>query len=247
MKIASYNISGGFYIGNEDTEYLDREAVDNVDNNLLNQIIDTINNEDIDVICFQEIITTDSVGYIKKIVDDTNLKYYKEFELSPCNIVKNTNCGVAILSKYEIVDFVTELFPNPKLAKTTSSGNTYYTFDKGMLCCTLNVDGKLVKVLTHHGFPYRRFNSSAEENTKVFDYFDEFIKLNKPDYITGDFNTEIFMDLMEYTNDNYIKLFNDVTTVDNCKFDNILVKDKNYDTKIVKLLSDHYMIIVEKN
>ena len=30
LKVANFNISGGFYIGNEDNEYLDREAVDKV-------------------------------------------------------------------------------------------------------------------------------------------------------------------------------------------------------------------------
>ena len=35
LKIASYNVSGGFYIGDESTEYLDREASDKIDNRLL--------------------------------------------------------------------------------------------------------------------------------------------------------------------------------------------------------------------
>ena len=72
MKIASYNISGGFYNSNDTTEYLDKEAVENVDNRMLNQIIQIVNNEDIDVICFQEIITTERIQYIKQICDKTN-------------------------------------------------------------------------------------------------------------------------------------------------------------------------------
>ena len=42
LKVANFNICGGFYIGNEDTEYFDREAQDSVDNKLLKQIIDVI-------------------------------------------------------------------------------------------------------------------------------------------------------------------------------------------------------------
>ena len=42
LKIASFNISGGFYIGDESTEYLDREAVSSVDNKLLENIINYI-------------------------------------------------------------------------------------------------------------------------------------------------------------------------------------------------------------
>ena len=39
---------------------------------------------------------------IYKTIVDNKLKYYDSFELSECNIVKNTNCGLAILSKYPI-------------------------------------------------------------------------------------------------------------------------------------------------
>ena len=74
LKIASYNISGGFYNDKDTTEFLDKESAKEVDNKLLNQIIETINKEDIDVICFQEIITTEKVQYIKRISDKTKLK-----------------------------------------------------------------------------------------------------------------------------------------------------------------------------
>ena len=80
LKIANYNISGGFYNNKDQTEYLDKERVDNVDDKLLNQIIETINNENIDVICFEEIITKDRIEYIKRIYDGTNLKNYKFYE-----------------------------------------------------------------------------------------------------------------------------------------------------------------------
>ena len=67
LKIASYNISGGFYNSDDKTEYLDKERAENIDNNMLQQIIETINAEDIDVICFQEIITTERIQYIQSI------------------------------------------------------------------------------------------------------------------------------------------------------------------------------------
>ena len=37
------------------------------------------------------------------------------------------------------------------------------------------VDEKKIKVLNHHGFPYRRFNSTPEDNAKIFNVFDEAI------------------------------------------------------------------------
>ena len=49
MKIATYNISGGFYIGDESTEYLDRAPAENFDNNMLSEVIDAINQKNIDI------------------------------------------------------------------------------------------------------------------------------------------------------------------------------------------------------
>jgi endonuclease/exonuclease/phosphatase family metal-dependent hydrolase len=246
LKVANFNISGGFYIGNEDTEYLDRDAVDSIDNKLMEQIINIINSEQIDVICFQEIITTESIKYIKTIVDQTDLKFYETYELSECNIVKNTNCGLAILSKYPINCIKKDLFPNPNLSKTTSSGNTYYTYDKGYMICEIQKQDKKLKILTHHGFPYRRFNCSPEDNKQVFSFFDNVIDKYSPNIITGDFNAENFMSLMDKTSDKYKRTINNITTVDGKMFDDILLaKDIQFESKIVKLLSDHYVVVTD--
>ena len=244
LKIASYNVSGGFYNDEDKTEYLDKESAINVDDRLLKQIIETINNENIDIICFQEIITTKRIKYIDTIIENTNMKYYDEFELSECNIVKDTDFGLTILSKYPITNTIKNFFPNPNLTKTTESGNTYYLYDKGYMMCNIDINGKSIRVLNHHGFPFRRFNSSPEENPDVFNYFENAIDKYKPDIITGDFNADNFMELMPKVNDNYTRTINDITTTDGKKFDDILIhKDREYKSNIMKLLSDHYLVI----
>ena len=242
MKIASFNISGGYYIGNEDNEYLDRESSNTIDNRLLKQIIEVINNENIDIICFQEIITTKEIKYMDSIIENTELKYYDYYELSPNNLVKDTNSGIAIFSRYPINSIKKELFPNPMLLKTTDSGKTYYTFDKGYMLCEINNK----TILTHHGFPYRRFNSTPEANRDIFSFFDEVIDKYHLDIVTGDFNADDFMTLMPKTNNKYQRTINDITTVDNKKFDDILInKNINYSKKIIKLLSDHFIVMIE--
>ena len=244
LKIASYNISGWFYNDKDKTEYLDKEGVSEVDNRLLKQIIETINNGDIDIICFQEIITTEKVQYIKTISDETNLKNYEYYELSKNNIVKDTNCGIAVLSKYPLEVIKRELFPNPGLTKTTSSGKTYYLFDKGYMVVNILIDDKKIKLLTHHGFPYGTFDSIAEDNMQVFEFFDNKISENKPDIITGDFNVEDMMTLMANTKNDYKRTVDMITTVEGKKLDDILIhKDINYSSNVLKLLSDHFMVI----
>ncbi len=244
LKIASYNISGGFYNIDDKTEYLDKKAVETVDSKLLKQIIETINNNDIDVICFQEIITTERVQYIKSLFDGTNLKYFEIFELSESNIIKNTNCGLAVFSRYPIEVMKKELFPNPELTKTTKSGNTYYSYDKGYMLVKIKINDDIIKLLTHHGFPYGVFDSNPEENANVFMFFDDVIEKYNPDVITGDFNAEDFMSLMNKTANKYFRTINSITTVKGKKQDDILIrKNKKYSSGVLKLLSDHYMVI----
>lgn len=240
LRIASFNISGGFYIGNEDTEYLDRKSSSTIDNRLQDQIVDIINKENIDIICFQEMIIDSK--YMNVIANKTNLKYYDYYELSPNNLVENTNSGIAIFSKYPINTIKKELFPNPRLSKTTDSGNTYYTFDKGYMICEINN----IKILNHHGFPYRRFNSTPEDNLQVFSFFDDVIINNNIDIIIGDFNVEDIMSLLDKTNNIYKRTINDITTVDNKKYDDILVHNNiKYSKEIKRLLSDHFIVIDE--
>lgn len=247
LRVAQFNISGGFYVGDESEEYLEREAATKVDDSLFRETIEIINSEQIDIVCFQEIITNEEVAYIENIMKNTELNYKEIIELSPCNLVKDTDCGLAILSKYPITNMESGLFKNPKLSKTTSSGNTYYTYDKGYLMIEVVVNGEKIKVLTHHGFPFRRFNSTPEANPKVFKEFDSIIKKFEPTVVTGDFNAERFYEMMDYTRENYQKGFDEVTTVDNMKFDNILTLNEKsmINQKTRKTLSDHFMLIAD--
>ena len=246
LIIASYNISGGFYDDNQSVDFFDKDQSDSIDLRLLNDIVKIINDENIDIICFQEIITTKRIDYINKIMEKTNLKYEDHFELSPCHIVENTECGIALLSKYPITNSIKNLFTNPKLSKTTSSGNTYYMFDKGFLMSNININDSNISILTHHGFPFRRFNSTPEANESIFVEFDNYINKLNPTIITGDFNSENFIEMMPYTKINYVKTINEVTTDDGMKFDNILIKNNlSYSSKIIKSLSDHFIVISE--
>lgn len=247
LKIASYNISGGFYVGNEDEEYLDRAAVSSIDNRLLTEIIDTINNEKIDIICLQEVITTESVQYIEKIVAGTELKHYDHITLSPCNIIENTDAGLAILSRYPIDRTIKDFFPNPNIKFTTASGNTYSTYDKGYMIAYIVLDNThKLRIFNHHNFPFRRFGSTAKDNMTVFEHFNEVIFGNEPDIVVGDYNTEDYLELVPELSKNYIRTINAITTVDGKSFDEIMLKkDTHYSSKIIKGLSDHYMVTAE--
>ncbi len=244
IKIANFNISGGIYDNTQNCDYLDKKAAQNYDDKFQKEIIKLINKNQIDVISFQEIITTKSTKYINKIMENTNLKYCSFFELSPCNLVENTNCGIAVLSRYKLSGVKKIMFNNPKLAKTTKTGKTYYTFDKGCLFCIVNAGDKKLRLLTHHGFPYRRFNSTSGQNLQVFKQFDDIIEQCKPDMVTGDFNEQDFMSLMPKFDSKFRRTINAITTDDGMKFDDIcILKSQKAKTKIVESQSDHFMVM----
>lgn len=246
LKVASYNTSCGFYVGEgEKTEFLDRKQVEQIDTKMLKQTIDYINQEDLDIICFQEMVTMENFDYLGSIAKETQLKYYKNFEVSECHIIRDAKLCISIMSKYPIVDTYTGFFPNPNLKMTTTSGNTYSIFDKGYIICDIDINGEIVRVFNHHGYPFRRFNSTARENMVVFEYFDKVIKEHDPDIIFGDFDTEDFMELTPALN-NYVKTTSEATDIDGYKLDNILLRPHIlYTSKVVKLLSDHYLVQCE--
>jgi len=245
IKIATWNISGGVSKETDENVYFDQEKSSEIDESFLNEISRIINEENIDIICFQEIITTERIHYIDKIVEKTNLKNSCSFELSDCNLVKDTNAGIAILSKYPINESSSKLFTNPKLSKTTSSGAIYGTYDKGCLVANIQAGDMVINVITNHGFPFRRFDSTPEAHMDIFAEFYDIIRDYDDMVVTGDFNAENIMKLLPNADEKLTGLFGEVTTTDGKKFDNILIdkKFKMVDKKLVKSTSDHFLCI----
>lgn len=245
MKIISYNTNGG--VKRElTTNPLEMEKQENFSDEILNEIIKVINEEDADVITLQDAITTRDSNFLNRIITETKLQNCRFFELSDCSTVKNTKSGLAILTKHPIINSISKVIPNPKVLKMTEDGKTLYTFDKGIFNCTIMADDKSYNILTHHGYPFNLFNVDAENYQDVFKFLDKEITKIKPEVITGDFNCENYMDFLRVTDMKYFKAFDEVTTIDNQKYDDVLLpKNTNYDKKTIKLSSNHLMLIID--
>jgi len=245
LKIATWNISSGISNDYNDETFFDQGKSSEINETFLNEIIRIVKNEELDIICFQEIITTERINYINKIMKFTNLKYECHFELSECHLVDNTDCGISILSKFPIIEIEKLMFTNPKLSKTTKTGATYYTYDKGCLLAKIMIGDTYVNVITNHGFPFRRFDSKPQEHLNIFNELKQFISRYENVIATGDFNAENVTSFMPDIEHKVKSLFDEVTTTDGKKYDNILI-DKKYnmiDKKIIKSMSDHYLCI----
>ena len=250
MKIATWNISAGINTNDYKGEFFDKEREANIDDRCLNDIAKAINENDIDVIALQEVVTTENFRYMEKLSSKTNLKYYEAFENSPCHLIDNANFGVAILSRYPIKLIKKQFFENPHLTKQTSKG-LYHTHDKGYLAVDILAD-KPFKLLSASLLPFHRFDASILDYKYLFDEFQDFV-LNNKVYALGDFNAiegKVHLQkVFDRIDKEFNFLFDEVTTIDNKKCDNILLS-KNINVKskyIVKNtdISDHYLCVAE--
>ncbi len=127
MRIATWNIG-------EDERNEDGQV--NIES--YKEIVNQIEKEKIDVICFQEAITSPKEkGIIEYIKNNTKLKHIFKYELSESHINKNCKMGIAICSKYEINDIEKFLFDNPNIVYKPNNTTTYYSHDKGFLLCKI--------------------------------------------------------------------------------------------------------------
>lgn len=249
MKIATWNIGSGINTNDYVGEFFDKVPEANPDDKCMQVIAKQIVENNIDVIALQEVITTESFDYIKKLSKLTGLEYYETFENSPSHLIKNTMFGVAILSRYPIEVIRKEFFANPNLTKTTAKG-VYKTHDKGYMLVKILAD-KPFYISNTHFLPFHRFD------TEILDYAESFVAfqedlINYNAIACGDYNVvegaEKLKNLLSKLTD-FEFVFDEISTVDNKRCDNILIP-KKIEKKSQKMIknadsSDHYMCIIE--
>ena len=249
MKIATWNISAGINTNNYKGEFFDKEKELSPDDKCLNAISDIIREHNIDVIAVQEVVTTESFKYMSTLSQKTGLNYYETFENSPCHLIENANFGVAILSRFPIKLIKKQMFENPKLTKQTTKG-LYHTHDKGYLAVEIECDNKF-KVLSASLLPFHRFDRDIVDFKELFNEFQAFVQGNNV-FALGDFNAILGKECLQNVFDkleNYEFLFDEVTTIDNKKCDNIILpKTVNVLDRYVVVrddISDHFLCVAE--
>lgn len=120
-----------------------------------NYIINTIQNENIDIVCLQEaIIKSDFLPSIASYIkENTNLKYIVEYELSDSHINIGSRMGVVICSTFEIDNYKLFKLDNPNFIYSVDEETTYYSHDKGFIIA--NIKG--YNIITGHCLPFHVF------------------------------------------------------------------------------------------
>lgn len=230
FTIASYNVENFFDLKYDKTEY--DEYIPNTKSNWnqttyntkLNNILKTIKDMDKDVIALQEIESDDAFNAISEKLPQYKYTLFKKYETS--------SVGLAILSKYEIVDF--ELLDVK-----------YTKVNRPILKITLNIENNKLILFNNH-WPSKRNaeNQRILYAQKIQDYVKDLD--NEVDYIIlGDLNSNYNEDktfkFLKLNNTYGLTGINDVL---NTKVENDYINKNeilNYEKKV------HYNLWLELN
>ena len=254
MKVATWNINECVGI----TCDLDNQkTVETLNTNNIEEIVKKVNEYDFDVICFQEYPTyiNEKESLTNRLLAETKLKYCETFDTYDSYLFKGGRVGVAIFSKYEIKDSLKILFGNPHMVKHSSSGNTYYSFDKGIIKIVINTGEDDFTIITGHAMAFAPFGKTEFDYPESYKPLEDLIMDCKENnlIVMGDFNTEKPFELMPRINSKVRDVVNGPTTKDyyekrgEVQMDYIMISDRLKEDAKYKIdnFSDHYIICAE--
>ena len=253
LKIATWNISCGIPAEWSLSNGIKKEK-DYRKFGLIDEVINTINDKDIDIIGLQESVAfrNEEKSYAQIISESTNLKYYTEFVVSDCHLLENANIEEAVLSKYPIIKSENIMFENVNLCNTSKDGKTYKLFDDGFIIANIQINNdKSINFITGHSPAFQIFGKKPEEYGYVYKLLEnEAKKCINPDiktFIVGDYNTEELFKMLPYLKNNFKNHIDGATYFEGTSIDYIL-SEKNINcisNEKVENRSDHLLCIAE--
>lgn len=266
FKIIFENISGGFVLASNKHDEMIFSRVS------LREYIDYFKEYQPDILALSEVhMESGKVfkeknkcqsGMIQTISEELNLADYVCFPQSPSHLDTSKFLGLAVLSRFPIVDYKTFLLPNPKLETDKPDGSHWIMFDKGAQKLTLNVRGRHLVVINLHYFPFhhfgRRMNEEAFADIRQSLVDTLMPRDNTPTILVGDFNNkglsleDAFPELFAYNR--FREAVKAETTVVGLRdqFDHILYTPNQLEvehkySRVERNYSDHYAIIAQLN
>lgn len=191
MKVATWNINECVGIT---CDLNNQKTTDTININNIEEIIKKINEYDFDIICFQEypVYINDKISLTDKILKETKLKYYALKDTYSSYLFNGGRVGVAIFSKYNIINTQYTLFGNPHMTKISSKGIKYESFDKAIIKTDIKKDNDYYTVITGHAMAFAPFDKTEFDYPESYKPLEELINNCKNDnlIVMGDFNTE---------------------------------------------------------
>ena len=254
MRIATWNVNE--FVGIT-TDLDNQKTIESINQTNINEMIYIINGNDFDVVCFQEYPAyVDGAEIISKMITkQTYLNYYCTHSTYDSYLFNGGRVGVAIFSKYAISNKELALFGNPDMTKTSLSGVTYHSFDKGIIKATIEMQDKEYTIVTGHAMAFAPFGKTEFDYPESYKPLEDIIKKYSSGnlVVAGDFNTEKLFDLMPDLCDVVKDIINEPTTKEYyekrgaVQMDYILVDKNKYVRNVFKIdnFSDHFVICAE--
>ena len=241
LRVASWNVREGVPLAEELSQREVRA-----------EVVDLLLSYKVDIAALQEVDFDDrSQSFIlSTIINETKLSYSVSNVLSESSFSANGRAGVAIASKFPLVNVRRRNFHNPNLSANLN-GNTIQTHDKGWISATAIFAGLEISALSLHAFPFHLFGRKAHE--EVFrplwsELSTELQHLAKEPLIAcGDFNTPR-RDLVSVGDGPALeRAVIDRPTYGDQAFDDVLYTEDFYlmSVNVVNNFSDHRMCFAE--
>ena len=185
-------------------------------------------------------------------MNKTKLKYYAEDDTYDSYLFDGGRVGVSIFSKYRILDTQYVLFNNPHMVKKSSSGNIYYSFDKGIIKTIISIDNINYTIITGHAIAFEPFDKTEFDYPESYKPLEELINtcINDNLVILGDFNTEKLFEIIPTIKNSITDIINGPTTKDyyekrgEVHMDYIMINSQMKSDIVYKIdnFSDHYIM-----
>lgn len=254
MKIVTWNVNE--FVGTT-TDLSNQKTVETVNDANIGEMIRIINENDFDVVCFQEYpVYVDGAEKIsEQIIEQTYLKHYCTHATYDSFLFSGGRVGVAIFSKYSTSNVELALFGNPDMTKMSSSGVLYHSVNKGIIKATIEIRGVSYTIINGHAMAFASFGKTEFDYPDSYKPLEEMINKYSDDslIIVGDFNTERLFDVMPNLRGVVRDIIDEATTKDyyekrgEVQMDYILISGNLRGTNNSKIdnFSDHYAICAE--
>lgn len=191
MKIIYSNISGGFIFAGQTYGELLFSKVS------LKNYIEYFRDKDADIISLSEVHLEDKTSsrMVEQMARELDMPYHSSLALDSSHLDTGKLMGMAIISRYPIIDQKELHIPSPGIEVIRPNGEHWKMLGKGGQRVNLEIGNDVVSIINFSYFPFHHFNRRLDE-PEFRDLRQQLIHilLNEEDanstIITGDFNNK---------------------------------------------------------
>lgn len=169
------------------------------------QILDLLEKEKPDIVCFQEAVTLDGLnggffGAVEEIIEKTDLKQHYFSPVFGIQIMRRkADFGNCILTKFPIMHTET-VFTRKEYVEDFDFNEDDYNI-RNLQHVTLDVDGEPLHVLNHHGHHIHQHKNGDDETLRQCEMIAQYVgSLEGKVILTGDFNLAPHSESLEKIN-----------------------------------------------